>query len=470
MKRRNFFITVLILILSVPVFSEDTGLRFDTKREPKPGEYVVYVKSENWGAVTEKLVVYSKSTVLKSEVNARDFTVKNVQVLKDISDAKYGNSKETLPVKKAYLCTSDGQPVADSVDKGIFVAVEFDLTPQNESTLFLSSSLLLNVKDCFLYSVENSRLKIKSTRATGFIFPEAQKFKTRSFTEGDVTLKYSYFEPEKKAIDTPLIIWFHGIAEGGSNIYMPLYGTKAASLSEEKIQSYFKDGAYVIYPQCPTGWLETTTKDMFGLRMWEPVDVEGAINKAANPLLKVMNFFASEEEKTARIKVEGIEAKVSYYSEACKKLLDKFIAEHPDVDTNRIYVGGCSAGGYMTINMLLQYPSFFAAGFTSCEAFLDSKITDDDIQTLSKIPLWFVQAKNDETMKMETHSLATFNRLKDAGAPDVHYTLFDDVRDSRFEYDGHASWIYISNDECSDEGLNLFKWLSSKRKNNGRAL
>ncbi|MBO4404841.1 MAG: prolyl oligopeptidase family serine peptidase [Treponema sp.] len=470
MKQKLFLIALFAGIMALPVFSADYSLTFDTKREPKPGEYVVYVKSENWGAVTEKLVIYSNSSVQKSEINVKDFKVKNVQVLRDVSDAKFGNAKETLPVKNAYLCTPYGEPVADSVDKGIFVAVEFNLTPNDESTLFLSSSLLLNVKDCFLYSVENSRLKIKSTRATGFVFPEAQKFKTRSFTEGDVTLKYSYFEPEKKSMDTPLIIWFHGIAEGGSNIYMPLYGTKAAALSEEKIQSYFKDGAYVIYPQCPTGWLETTTKDMFGLRMWEPVDVEGALNKAANPLLKVMDFFSSEEDKKTRIKVEGIEAKVSYYSEACKKLLDKFIAEHPDVDTNHIYAGGCSAGGYMTINMLLQYPSFFAAGFTSCEAFLDSKITDDDIQTLSKIPLWFVQAKNDQTMKMDTHSFATFTRLKKAEAPDVHYTLFDDVRDSRFEYDGHASWIYISNDECADEGLNLFKWLSSKRKNNGRAL
>ncbi|MFC2457089.1 MAG: hypothetical protein ACFNQD_05640, partial [Prevotella intermedia] len=68
---------------------------------------------------------------------------------------------------------------------------------------------------------------------------------------------------------------------------------------------------------------------------------------------------------------------------------------------DRIYVGGCSAGGYMTLNMLLQYPGFFAAAFPVCEAYPDKKITDSQLGELSKVPLWFTRSKDDETIKME---------------------------------------------------------------------
>ena len=30
-----------------------------------------------------------------------------------------------------------------------------------------------------------------------------------------------------------------------------------------------------------------------------------------------------------------------------------FLKKHPEIDRDRIYVGGCSAGGYMTMNMMI---------------------------------------------------------------------------------------------------------------------
>jgi len=42
-------------------------------------------------------------------------------------------------------------------------------------------------------------------------------------------------------------------------------------------------------------------------------------------------------------------------------------------DTNRIYIGGDSNGGYMTMLMIRDYPSYFAAAFPTCEALRDDQ-------------------------------------------------------------------------------------------------
>ena len=43
-----------------------------------------------------------------------------------------------------------------------------------------------------------------------------------------------------------------------------------------------------------------------------------------------------------------------------KAAIDDFIAQHRDtIDTTRIYIGGFSMGGKMTLKMTIAYPSFF---------------------------------------------------------------------------------------------------------------
>ena len=49
-------------------------------------------------------------------------------------------------------------------------------------------------------------------------------------------------------------------------------------------------------------------------------------------------------------------------------MIDEFIDLHPDIDRDRVYIGGCSNGGFMTMRMLLSYPDFFAAAYPVCEA------------------------------------------------------------------------------------------------------
>lgn len=47
-----------------------------------------------------------------------------------------------------------------------------------------------------------------------------------------------------------------------------------------------------------------------------------------------------------------------------KAAIDDFIAQHRDtIDTTRIYIGGFSMGGKMTLKMTIAYPSFLRLRF-----------------------------------------------------------------------------------------------------------
>ena len=311
----------------------------------------------------------------------------------------------------------------------------------------------------------------------------AALFHLGQFNSKEITMSYACWEPESHAEGTPLIVWLHGISGGGQDPYVPILDAKAVSLISPQIQQYFTNGASVLIPQCPSGWFETTTKGAFGMHVWEPVDVNGTVEKITKPvsafLGKVFSFAKSDKKETQP------DAAVSYYTGALKELIDSYTALRPYIDKKRIYIAGYSAGGYMVMNMCIQYPGYFAAAVPVCEAYLNSKITNDQIEFLAKQPFWFVYAKNDGTIKPGANSIPTITRLHNAGAENLHSSVFDDVHDTSglykiesdddddddekeskeklpFQYPGHFSWTYVLNDQCRENDVSLFTWLAEQ--------
>ena len=192
---------------------------------------------------------------------------------------------------------------------------------------------------------------------------EADYFNKGSFTGkstgkvGDETLTYAAYEPWSLKGDgkaNPLVIWLHGGGEGGLDVSITLLGNEVVSLIRPQIQSHFTteggaNGAYVLSIQCPTMWMGTA----YGF---------------------------------------GHGEYPSLYSDVLKSCIDYYIGQNPDVDRNRIYLGGCSNGGYMTMNMLIRHPKFFAAAYPTCEAYMDQYISDVQIQQLAEENIWTVQS------------------------------------------------------------------------------
>ena len=249
---------------------------------------------------------------------------------------------------------------------------------------------------------------------------EADYFNEGTFTgrstgkPGDETLTYAAYEPWSLRGDgkpNPLVIWLHGGGEGGVDVSITLLGNEVVSLIRPEIQSHFTTeggagGAYVLSIQCPTMWMGTS-------------------------------------------KGFGHGEYPSIYADVLKSCIDDYVDKHPDVDHNRIYLGGCSNGGYMTMHMLIRNPRYFAAAYPTCEAYMDENISDNEIKALAEENIWIVQSYDDTTVDPKTHCIPTFQRLIKAGAKNVWMSMFENVQGIDTPGQrlmGHFSWCYLFND------------------------
>ncbi len=488
MKHIKRLAIIFQILLFTTTFYAQT---FYKSLEPGRNQLAVYVGSYDWGPCVNKIVINTDKEQKPESLKLDDFEVE--RFLREKSTG-LSLSKGELELTDVFCSDSKGNRV-EGPSKYITILADVYPTAENSSPFpgYLQSGVIDNF---FNFRVENDDLDIDIKKTQGFVNEDVAKFSKGSYEYSEVTdekelsmnLKYMFYLPdaasEKKKI--PLILWFHSIGESGSNPYLVLLGNKANALAGDKIQGYFEDGAAILAPQCPTGWLETTDENSMGIRYWAPVDLEGPVKKVANPLKKFLNNITdvTETDKNPKTEEKAFAA-VSFYTEPVTELLMDFLEKHPEIDRDRVYVGGCSAGGYMTMNMMIEHSELFAAAFPTCEYYLDSKISDSQIKMLSKKPMWFTYAENDETVKPKNNCIPTIERLTEAGAKNLHVSVFPDVVDTSgkvllnrkakegdrdfgkpYEYEGHASWIYVLNDECRDEGgkESLFKWLSRQRR------
>ena len=476
MKSLNkFFIAVFVFVFCrLQIFAADgfNSISFlAAAAEPAKYHYVLVINPYDWGPVGDTLILNAGKTFTADKINDKDFEVTRIFALEEQARLGIGFSKGERDVIDAYISDSKGNKMEGESN---FITLKLSVIPEDAlgnpfiKAIFYTGTL-------WGLKIENDKLDFTIRKRTAAVCAEAARFMFSEFNSGDIDLRYAFWTPEKSGENNkkiPLIVWFHGVAEGGGNRYMPILGTRAVNLAGRKIQSHFEDGAAVLVPQASSAWLESVSKDGAGNRLWVPVDIEGSLAKILKPFIKSANFLFNTDLKIKN-KEKKPAASVSYYSAAVKDLIDNFVAEHPYIDTERIYVGGCSAGGYMTLNMLLQYPHFFAAAFPTCEAYPDSKITDFQLTELAKVPLWFTRARSDTSIKMEKHDGATVPRIQALNPKDLHYVIYDDVHDlsglykdkkgNPYVFDGHSSWIYVLNDDVEDGGLKLFDWLASKR-------
>ena len=264
-------------------------------------------------------------------------------------------------------------------------------------------------------------IECETDKALTDFVSEADYFNSRgTFTgkstgkSGEETLTYAAYEPWSLKGDgkaNPLIIWLHGGGEGGVDVSITLLGNEVVSLIRPQIQSHFTteggaNGAYVLSIQCPTMWMGTS-------------------------------------------KGFGHGDYPSLYADVLKSCIDNYVSTHPDVDPRRIYLGGCSNGGYMTMHMLIRHPRYFAAAYPTCEAYMDEYISDTEIAALAEENIWIVQSYDDTTVDPKTHCIPTFQRLMKAGAKNVWMSMFENVvgiDNPGQKLFGHFSWCYLFND------------------------
>ena len=219
-----------------------------------------------------------------------------------------------------------------------------------------------------------------------------------------LSIDYVYYAPETDGDEKlPLVIYFHGAGQGSApraqieENDFPLWAS-------EEIQSRFTGGgAFLLVPR-------------------------------------------SHEERG------------EYWSDeyvACMKAtVDDFIARNADrIDISRIYVGGFSMGGKMTLKMASSYPGLFAAAFPLCPAYAPSA---EQIEELADMPVWLIVSRFDVIAGYYTFSKDIWIGLcEKTNVPEAcRLTLFGRVKspDGKNTSSNHFVWFALANDMFTYDG------------------
>jgi len=184
-------------------------------------------------------------------------------------------------------------------------------------------------------------------------------------------LEYRYYTPEKApGKKRPLVVSLHGFGESGTNNFSQLAGNQiSVAFASDAVQQ--SDPAYILSPQA------------------DPFDAD----KGA--------WWAPQMQ------------------DAVIELVETFIAEHPDVDTSRVYLTGLSMGSYGSWALLQEHSDLFAGAVVVC----GGGVADEAAAAaeLADFPIWAVHSEDDWVVAYDApgSDYRVFQALEDAGTPVV---------------------------------------------------
>ncbi len=427
----------LFVILGVLVPIGLSAATFDKEQHLDSGDYTLVVKAYDWGPGVNKVVLTMDEEV--SETKAANFSVSVERSAAGV-EMRPGEASGSRTVVYAYVSDENGNRISMGNHVTLVLLVSPDDPLGSPIKYIFQNGRGSNQWIDYKMNIAHSPSEKTWNNEKGRLIPELDKFDlTGTYSQNGVSLTYASFAPDNADAKSPLLIWLHGGGEGGTDPSIALIANKATNYASEEIQSIF-GGAYVLVPQSPTFWMQR------------------------------------DGGEYTRGKENDI------YNEALMGLIKKYVADNPGVDQNRIYLGGCSNGGYMSLKLMLLHPDYFAAGYISALAYHEKYITDAHIETIKDKPIWFVHSKDDPVTKPNETVVPLYNRLMAASASNIHFSFYDHVTDlsgvyggKDYHFNGHWSWIYshvnhanfdFKGDAVKVDGkpVTLMEWMAKQSK------
>ena len=222
-------------------------------------------------------------------------------------------------------------------------------------------------------------------------------------TVGNYSVDYRYFSPVKENDTTkyPLVIWLHGMGEGGEE-GAQIQKNNIAYWASEEMQARFDPagGAFI---------LAARSREEKGL-FWD--------NSLVAPL---------------------------------KAAIDEFILENSaNIDLTRIYVGGFSMGGKMTYKMAVAYPEMFAAAFPICPAWA---LPDEAVEKIVDMPIWVTSSTKDPLVNYYMNVTPTWEKICRISnvAEECRFSTLTTVcyEDGTKTPSSHHAWFSVNHDMFS---------------------
>lgn len=218
-------------------------------------------------------------------------------------------------------------------------------------------------------------------------------------------IDYRYFSPvgENDTTKYPLVVWLHGMGDGA---------TEGKQVTEHEIYKWTSDE------------YQSRFKKSGGAFIFAPRSLEEK------------NIFWSDD--------------LIYPLRAA---IDSFIAENKaNVDLSRIYVGGYSMGGKMTLKMAVAYPEFFAAAFPICPAWTPSVAQTAKI---ADMPIWLTSCVIDPLVNYFSSVRPAWNNIVAVSnvAEDCRFSTLtvSTYANGVPNVSGHHAWYSVSNDMFSSK-------------------
>jgi predicted esterase len=297
-----------------------------------------------------------------------------------------------------------GGTLAYLADRGRNVLLDLDYTLTQNAPIVLRDHRSVTI-DTF---VQDPRLSD----------PEVDAFSSHISGSG---MKYRLYSPtgsrSNRGSRHPLIVWLHGGGEGASlpdNYYdneTTLRANRGAlGFATPEAQRVF-GGAYVLAPQSTSYWMEDGPR-----------------------FAPLIHEIIRDVSRTHR------------------------------VDRDRIYVAGCSNGGYMSMKMTSVYPTLFAASVPICgivTAFPPGGaplLPDSELARIST-PSWLVASRDDTTVDAQANTVHAHEVI-----PGSLMTLYDHVVWNGHQFHGHFSWIYVARNDPSIDGTHIWQWMAAQHR------
>ncbi len=220
---------------------------------------------------------------------------------------------------------------------------------------------------------------------------------------GEYSVDYRYFSPVKEN-DTatyPLVIWLHGLGDGGKE-GAPVEKSNIAYWASDEFQSRFNGGGAFI--------MVARSREELGV-CWT--------NSMVEPL---------------------------------RAAIDDFIVKNKNnIDISRIYIGGYSMGGKMTLKMAIAYPEMFAAAFPICPAWSPSlKLTEH----IKDVPVWITSSTRDPLVNYFFAVTPTWEKIiNNSTVPEkCRFSTLTKVcyQDGKKTSSSHHAWFAVNYDLFTD--------------------
>jgi predicted peptidase len=250
------------------------------------------------------------------------------------------------------------------------------------------------------------------------------------FTQGELTdpevdafsyhvsgsgMKYRLYSPRRRG-PSPLVVWLHGGGEGASlpdgyydNETTLRANRGALGFATLEAQRIF-GGAYVVAPQSTSFWIEDGPR----------------------------------------------------FAPLIREIIGE-LARRYRIDRERIYVAGCSNGGYMTMEMTSTYRDLFAAAVPICGVVQSLEpggpplLTDAELQAIDT-PTWLVASRDDTTVPVDPNTVHAHDLI-----PGSLLSLYDHVIWNGYQFPGHWSWIYVARNDPAINGTHIWQWMAAQR-------